>query len=157
MKRLISLILVLALGLFVVGYGVVASNSAVSTLNFNLGEFISITITDGDTVSFGTNLDPTGCYTMDDGTTLAIKSNIGIGNAQQWEITGSKNVVAMPKGAIQATVKDALDWGFGSMPGQVLDGSGSQSDITIGYELCPTVDMPSGDYIMSVTFTVTKK
>lgn len=151
MKKLISLILVLVLGLLVVGYGAAADDSAVSTLNFNLGEFISITITNGDTVSFGTNLDPTVDVTMDDATTLAIETNIVGG----WTLSGSIVVSSKPYDAVEDTVIiNALDWGFNSNGSKVYSSSGSES-LPIGYELRPTVDLPPGDYVMTLTVTVT--
>jgi len=151
MKKLISLILVLVLGLLVVGYGAAANDNAATTLNFSLAECISITITSGANVSFGTNLDPNVGVTIDDATFMAIESNIVDG----WTITGSMEVLTMPTGAVAAAVKDALDWGFFSYPGQVHAGSGSEI-VSVGYELIPTMDMPPGNYVMTVTFTVVK-
>jgi len=151
MKKLISLILVLVLGLLVVGYGAAANDSATTTLGFSLAESISITITSGANVSFGTNLDPNECFNIDDATFMNIESNIVDG----WTITGSMEVLTMPIGAVAAAVKEALNWGFFSYPGQVHTGSGSEI-VSVGYELCPTMDMPPGNYGMALTFTVTK-
>jgi len=108
-------------------------------VSFGVGQHLSLSIMKGNKVDFGENLDPTETYTKEKATMLKVKSNPNI----KWEISSSK-----PKSKAASYLHVTFD------NQKVYKGHGTKGGIPVDYSLDKMEDLETGDYNVTVTFTV---
>lgn len=145
MKRIYLLSALLVVGLVAVAAVSFADNDDSSEVLFNVGQYLDLTVTEGNVVDFG-ELDPTQpTASVKNGSTLAVESNT------QWSIGVSKSVNDSP-GNAPGNLTDLLD--VAVAPGQ---GAQDKNGIKVDYTLNDVDTLPAGDYAMEVTFTATTR
>jgi len=144
-KRFYFVSALLVAGLVLIASASFADNDESSEVVFSVGQYLDLTITEGEVVDFG-QLDPTQPNaSVKDGTTLAVESNT------QWEIGVSKAVTESPAD-VPGSLTDRLD--VNVAPPQ---GARDKDGIKVDYTLNEIDTLPAGDYAMEVTFTASTR
>ena len=141
---LLALVVILAGAFVVAGYG-----ESTDTVNVEFGttQELSITVTDGENVNFGKELNPSeGPFYEIKKTTLKVESNI-----DNWEITtgvsGDKPSVL----SVKFKVGNQHQYDTGNLS---YSGSGDESGIKASYKLFNVESLnPDTNYTNTVTFT----
>jgi len=145
MKKMSMLLTTFAvLGLATVA--VWAGNSDKAQVGFSLEQYFSLEVKNGANVEFGA-VDPLGGpYEKKNGSALKVDSNTS------WSISTGKAVLSSPNDASADDVLNALDVQL-----ETDNGSGKNADIKVDYTLDNLEDLPTGDYVVEVTFTGSTK
>ncbi len=145
MKRFYLLSALLVAGVVLIVTVSFADKDDSSEVLFSVGQYLDLTVTEGEVVDFG-ELDPTQpTASIKDGSTLAVESNT------QWSIGVSKAVTDSP-GNAPGNLTDRLD--VSVAPPQ---GAQDKSGIAVDYTLNQVDTLPAGDYAMEVTFTASTR
>ena len=145
MKRFYLLTAVLVVGLAVVATVSMAEDDDSSEVLFTIGQFLELTVTDGEVVDFG-ELDPTASKAQaKNGSTLAVESNT------KWSIGVDKTVTESPDD-VPGSLTDRL--AVRVAPPQ---GARDKDGIKVDYTLNDVDTLPAGDYGIEVTFTATTR
>lgn len=142
---LLALVVILAGAFVVAGYG---ESTDQATVNFGTTQELSITVTDGENVDFGNELNPSdGPFYKIDTTTLKVESNL-----ENWEVTtgisGDKPSVLSVRFGV------GNEHNFDSTGSLSLSGSGDKSGIKASYKLFNVESLnPDTNYTNTVTFT----
>jgi len=145
MKKMSMLLTTFAvLGLATVA--VWAGNSDKAQVGFSLEQYFSLEVKNGANVEFGTVDALAGPYEQKHGSALKVDSNTS------WNISTSKAVLTSPNGANADTVLNAL-----AVSLETESGTGKDADIKVDYTLDNLEDLPTGDYVVEVTFTGSTK
>ncbi len=141
---ILALVVILAGAFAVAGYG---ESTDQATVNFGTTQELSITVTDGENVDFGNELNPSdGPFYKIKTTTLKVESNL-----ENWEVTtgisGDKPSVL----SVKFKVGNLHQFDTGNLS---YTGSGDESGIKASYKLHDVESLnPNTNYTNTVTFT----
>lgn len=144
MKRFLIFAAVLTV---VTAVAATAGSSDKAQVNFNLDEYLELSVASGKNVDFG-DVSPTDkSIKLQSATTLKVESNT------EWQIDVSKAVLQKPADApADGTIADKLE-----VKVKPAQGVGDQDDITVDYTLSGLDDLPAGEYALEVTFTASAR
>jgi len=143
---IVALVVILASALSVAGYAI-GDNSDPVSVSAHINDSISLKVVDGQSVNFGTNLNPNNAHFEMSATTLEVSSTRN-GWEVSHDVTGPSNVLSIRYGSVNNTQN------FGRLSSTSRGNQGTH-EVNVNYKLDNLETLGQNNVNLTVQFTVT--